>query len=206
MKKILLFLALVSVFILLAQVGGIVDVDHTGVTPKGTVKGDWAIDGELFNPKENFVQIAASGVNPVGGAGAAVVNDYGITSVLEFSNGNTRIAAVNIAFPGNIDRTKQMTVRLGYSNSTNTGNIYWSITYLYIGSGDPATGQDGEVFLETTVPIVADTYGFASFTLPSIAETDRIVELRVTRYGGNILDTNGGTTNLLGILLAYTTR
>lgn len=160
-------------------------------------------------PESFRIQFASTGVNPSGGAGAAIVDDYGITSVLKYIDGVTRISAVNIRFPSsetylsNVDTTKQLSVRIGYSSDTNTGYVRWGVEYVFIKNNKTCTSSDGEVFVDSDVSIIADGFVGAIFNLPAPDSDDVAVFIRITRYGG--ADTNTGNAYLFGISLVGTT-
>lgn len=163
-------------------------------------------------PERFEIQFPATAVNPVGGVGAATVVDYGIGSALEFSNGSTEIAATDIRFPSseeytsNVDTSKQLSIRIGFSNDSNTGNVRLGVKYLYVKDDDVANAtEDGEILL--TVPANAIAHGFtpATFDLPAPNSDDYAIFIRFTRYGGDALDTNGGALYLKGITLVGTT-
>ena len=160
--------------------------------------------GILQKGDEVFIQVPATGINPVGGAAAATVVDYGAGSALKYVNGATNIAATAVALPANVDRTIAPTVRVGWACDANTGNVRFGITYQYLGVDDDCSASGTEILDTDPVSTVTDGYKFTSVELGLIPSDARICIIKFTRYGSDALDTTSGDVYVLGEIFAYT--
>jgi hypothetical protein len=115
----------------------------------------------------------------------------GISSALEADDNSDTIAVTNVAIPFDVDRTKTIEIRLGWSSAGIVGVVGWSMQYQYLSVGtDTTAAADGEIFVNATVPGVVNTYTFDSFILPAPGDGPRVIKIRLTRYGSTDSSTN----------------
>lgn len=157
---------------------------------------------QLVNTSNQFViQLGATLINPVGISSGATLVAYGVGVALEYSNAITSIACTNYRLPQYIDTSEALSLRIAFTSDTNTGNVLWRISYLITDYDDDMTGSGTDVDNAVTVSTQTDGYVGASFTLPTPTSSDKVVQVRISRIGGDALDTNSGKAYLIGMSL-----
>ncbi len=153
---------------------------------------------------ERFVQVNAAGIAPGAGAKAAEIVDHGSLTALKFANGSERLGGLNLALPSDINITEPVNVRIGWSCGSNTGNVRLELTYLYLAQDVDTLSAGTDILVTEPVNANLEGYKFTSFNLALPSVGDRVVGLRLTRFGADVLDTAPGDFFLYGMLYAYT--
>lgn len=151
------------------------------------------------------VQIAASGINPIGAIKPAVVDSIGISPSLRFDAGVDMIAGIALAMPDKADKSKDVECRVGWGEISGFGNVAYNVYYKWIAEDTVLDGAiDGTLSDVVPVNTTAKGYTFTSITIPSPATTDRVLEVQIERNGANVLDTAAGAVHVIGILFDFT--
>lgn len=151
-----------------------------------------------------FAQVNAAGITPGAGIKAAELVDHGSYAALKFVNGSERTGGVNIALPPDINKALPVSVRIGWSADVNAGNVRLGLEYDYYAEDSYTLAPGSEILVTEPVNSTLEGYKFTTFNLDLPAELDRIIVLRITRYGADALDTATGDLFLYGVLYAYT--
>ncbi|KFZ25697.1 MAG: hypothetical protein KQ78_02131 [Candidatus Izimaplasma bacterium HR2] len=153
------------------------------------------------DPRTFVIQHGATSINPVGIASGATLVSYGIGVALEYSNSVTDIACANYRLPQYVDISEPLSIRIAFTSDTNTGNVLWRVAYLITDYNDDMSASGTDVDNAVTVSTTADGYVGALFTLPTPSSTDKVVQVRLSRIGGDALDTNTGNVYMIGMSL-----
>ena len=153
------------------------------------------------DPRTFVIQHAATSINPVGIVGGASLVAYGAGVALEYSDAVTEIVCANYRLPPYADTTEPLSIRIAFTSDTNTGNVLWRVTYSITDYDDDMSAAGTDVDNAVTVSTTADGYVGALFALPTPSATDKVVQIRLSRIGGDALDTNVGNAYMIGMSL-----
>lgn len=140
----------------------------------------------------------------------AVLDEYGIGSVLEFTDATQDIALAEFRVPLGIDTSAQPMLQLEWSCPTAdpTGdvvNVKWQIGYLWIAE-DGTTDGAAETTTSAVYNVSSTAKGLVEtdIQLASMASTDKRLHVQITRLGDATDDTaNGVDANLFDMCLYY---
>jgi len=144
--------------------------------------------------------VRAPGVNP------AVYDDLGITGVWQFADGFTRVIHCKLPMVTDMDRTKDASFYLGWCSSAQSKNARWQVEYRVLKEDEDVSGAAEDTLTQTEASsATANGMVLSSFTIPaaSIGVDDHCILFRVSRLGGDDLDTLSDVANLVGVCLHY---
>ena len=146
--------------------------------------------------------IKAPGTKP------AKFKDWGISGVLEFSDGTDDTVIANLKFPEDMDRSVAPTFTVGWSTNTavTTETCTWQIEYLYTQAGEDVTAAAQETLtVDSNAIAQADGLIVATITgldVPNAA--DVCMHCRIKRLGAGGNDDLTDTAEMSGVCLSYT--
>lgn len=150
------------------------------------------------------VQLAASAINPVGAVKPAVASFYGIVPTIRFDTAVDMVAGLAFAIPHKYDRTTDISCRIGWAATANTGNVNWNCLYKWVSENTDTSGSaDGTINVADTVSTTTGGYQFTSFTIPAPANGSRIIFIQIEREGTDISDTCAGNAHIFGLLCDF---
>jgi len=144
--------------------------------------------------------VRAPGVNP------AVYEDLGITGVWQFADGLTRVIVCKLPLVTDIDRTKDASFYLGWCSLAQSKNARWQVEYRVLKEDEDVSGAADDTLTQIEVSsATANGMVLSTFTIPAgrIEDDDHCILFRVSRLGGDDLDTLSAAANLVGVCLRY---
>lgn len=178
--------------------------DYTGFDTDGvqTMAGDARVyKHEWLSPGA----IKAPGAKPA----TAIAQGTLEVPAWQFANqavaGNQETISFKITAPQEMDRSVAGTVKIGFSSTTNAGNVKWQLEYLWVSEDEDTTAAaEGTVTTTDAVSTTAEGMVVAEFTgLNAPSATDICAMCRLTRLSADVADTVADTVELHGVCLNY---
>lgn len=140
----------------------------------------------------------------------AVLNEYGIGSILEFTDATQDISLAEFRFPLEIDTSVQPMLQLQWSCPTAdpTGdviNVKWQIAYIWLAE-DATTDDSAETTISDVYNVSSTAKGLVEIDiqLANMASTDKRLHVQITRLGDATSDTaDGVNANLFDACLYF---
>jgi len=168
----------------------------------------FAADGELTLAGTARVYknqwLVVGGFDPPGTKPAVKV-DWGLACGWEFTNSTDDTICTTIRLPQDMDITVAPELKIGFASDTNSGNVVWQLSYLWISPNEDTTASAQET-LTTTQAISGTTDGLAIATITGIdvpSSTDQLLQIQVKRLGADASDTLADDCTLVGCGLKY---
>ena len=153
--------------------------------------------------KQDWIQaesVRAPGANP------ATFQDVGISGAWQFADGVTRVVICKFPLPLDIDTDQDVTIHLGWSSPAVSLNCRWQVESLFV-KMDEDTSAAAEATSIKTETSSAQANGLIvsdwTFDSADIDFDDLCLLLRISRIGGDALDTLGDVANLHGVCFHY---
>ena len=150
--------------------------------------------------------IKAPGAKPA----TAIAHGTLETPAWQFANqavaGNQETVSFSMKISQEMDRSVEPTITLGWSSTTNAGNVKWQLEYLWR-TEDESTIAAAQETLTVTTAVSAVAEGLIESTFTGIdipSGTDVCIHCRVTRLSADIADTVADTVELHGLCMSWT--
>lgn len=160
------------------------------------------IDEQLKTRNTLLVNFDIGGSIRNGNTSLGVLNDV---PFVQFKRAKLGLTAFSARVPENYIAGTALALRIKwYSDSSNTNDVYWRLTYKGLDDGELTTGAGTDVNQVVAEPGAANTLVETSFTIPGgTFVLGDIMTLVVKRVGDDVLDTASNEVNLVEVSLDY---
>jgi len=200
-----------------ADIGGFLDVVEGLEVGAVAHYSSFAADGTLTmvgNARTiNVIWVDAGGIKAPGAKPATEASHGTLeTPAWRFANqalvANQESVSFNMRIPERMDRTVEPAITIGWSSTTNAGNVKWQLEYLWTSLDESTIAAAQETLTVTTAVsgvaegLVAST--FAGIDIPS--GTDICIHCRLTRLSADVADTVADDIELHGVCFSWTSN
>jgi len=198
-----------------ADIGGFLDVveglEVGAIANYSTFSADGTLTMVGTARTINALWVDAGGIKAPGAKPATAIA-HGVleTPAWQFANqalvANQESVSFSMLIPESMDRSVEPTITIGWSSTTNAGNVKWQLEYLWRSADESTTGAAQETLTVTTaVSGVAEGLAQSTFTgidIPS--DTDICIHCRITRLSADAADTVADDVELHGVCQKWT--
>jgi len=174
----------------------------------------WAADGTQTMVGDartiNTLWVDAGGIKAPGAKPATAISHGALeTPAWSFANAilaNQESVSFSMRIPERMDRSTAPTISIGWSSTTNAGNVKWQLEYLWR-SADESTIAAGQETLTVTTTVSGVAEGLVSSEFTGIdipSGTDICIHCKITRLSADAADTVADTVELHDVCYKWT--
>ena len=200
-----------------ADIGGFLDVveglEVGAIANYSTFAGDGTLT-MIGNARTiNALWVDAGGIKAPGLKPATAI-PHGIleTPAWQFANqaliANQETISFSMRIPERMDRSVAPDITIGWSSTTNAGNVKWQLEYLWR-SANESTIVAAQETLTVTTAVSAIAEGLVSSTFVGIdipIGTDVCIHCKITRLSADVADTVADDVELHGVCYKWTSN